>query len=98
MLEPSYIKYIHKQFPADVLQNTCTGKFWRIHKKTPVLESLFNKAPALDRLQQKCLSMNFVKFSRTPFLQSTLSDCFWTFLTKLLLLLSLWSVGWPLAL
>ena len=28
---------------ADVLQNTCSQKFFKIHQKTPMLESFFNK-------------------------------------------------------
>ena len=31
----------NKQPFADVLQNSCSQKFNNIHKKTPVLESLF---------------------------------------------------------
>ena len=29
---------------ADALQNRCSEKLWKFHKKKPVLESLFNKA------------------------------------------------------
>ena len=33
---------------ADVLQNKCSWKFCNIHRKIPVLESLFNKIPGLQ--------------------------------------------------
>ena len=36
--------YFQKQLYTDVLQNRCYGKFCNIHRKTSVLESLFNKA------------------------------------------------------
>ena len=50
----------------------------KIHLKTPVLESLFNRVSGLrpaallkKRLQHRCFLVNFVKFLRTPFLQNT---------------------------
>ena len=43
MVEPYYIKGVQKQPFADILQNRCSWKFCKIHRKTPVLESLFNK-------------------------------------------------------
>ena len=53
-------------------------KFSKIHWKTPVLESLFNKVadirPATvlkKRLQHKCFPVNFAKFLRTNFSQNT---------------------------
>ena len=39
---------VQKQSFADVLQNGCSKKFYNIHKKTLVLESLFNKAAGLQ--------------------------------------------------
>ena len=36
-----------KQSFADVLQIRCSSKFRHIHRKTPVLESLFNKVAGL---------------------------------------------------
>ena len=38
---------IQKQPFADVLQNRCSCKFRIIHRKTPVLESLFDKVAGL---------------------------------------------------
>ena len=43
MVEPCYIKEIQRQPFPDVLQNRCSWKFCKIHWKTPMLESLFNK-------------------------------------------------------
>ena len=49
-------------------------EFYKIHRKTPVQESLFNKVAGLrsatllkKRLWRKCFPVNFVKFLRTPF-------------------------------
>ena len=48
-------------------------KFHKFHRKTLVLESLFNKVAGLKvwkfikkRLQHKCFPVKFMKFSRTP--------------------------------
>ena len=49
-----------------------SSKFHKIHRKTPVLESLFNKVALLKRiLWQRSFPLNFVKFLRTAFLQNT---------------------------
>ena len=46
-------------------------KFRNIHRKAPVLESLFNKVEGLHfRLQNKCFPLNIVKFLRTPILKN----------------------------
>ena len=57
----------------------CSEKFHKIHRKTPVPESLFNKAADLrlatllkKRLCHRFFPVNFVKFLRTPFLDRTL--------------------------
>ena len=64
-----------KQSFADFLQNRCSSKLRNIHKKTPVLESLFNKVTGLhacncirNRLQQRCFPVNIAKCLRTAFL------------------------------
>ena len=45
----SLVNYIlQKQLFADVLQNRCSWKFRKFHRKTPVLESLFNEVAGLD--------------------------------------------------
>ena len=58
-------------------------KFEKIHTKTPVPESLFNKVvglrPAIvlkNRLLHWCFPINFAKIFRTPFLQNTSGSCF----------------------
>ena len=52
-------------------------KFHNILRKTPVLETLFNKIAGLQacnfikkRLQYKCFCMNIAKFLRRPILKS----------------------------
>ena len=40
-------KKLQKQSFADILQNRCSLKFHKFHRKIPVLESLFNKAAVL---------------------------------------------------
>ena len=52
-------------------------EFRNIHRKTPVLKSLFNKVTSLqacniikNRLQLKCFSVNFAKFFRTSILKN----------------------------
>ena len=60
--------------------------FHKIHRKSPVLESLFKKSwnlrPATllkQRRKHGCFSTNFAKFLRTPFLQNTSTGCLSTF-------------------
>ena len=55
----------------------CSWKFRNIHRKTPTLESLFNKVAALQacnfikkRLQHMCFPVNITKFLRTPILKN----------------------------
>ena len=59
---------------ADVLQNRCSKKFRKFHRKKPVLESLLNKVAVLKAcnfirkgLQHKCLYVKFTNFWRTAF-------------------------------
>ena len=40
--------------------------FCKIHRETPMLDSLFNKVARLKGLHHKCCALIFVKFSRTP--------------------------------
>ena len=69
----------------DVFQYRYSWEFRNIHKKTPVLGSLFNKVASLQicnflkkRRQHRCFPVNIAKFLRTPFLQNTSGVCFWT--------------------
>ena len=75
------IETIPKQSFADVLQNRRSSKFRKCHKKTPVLESLFNKVADLKGKKRGSntgvFPIKFVKFFRTPFLQNTSGHCFW---------------------
>ena len=67
MVEPCYIKGVQKQPSADVLQNRYPSKFCKIHRKTPVLESLFNNVVGLTRPHHKCFSMISEKHLRAPY-------------------------------
>ena len=62
----------------DILEN-----FRKIHMKTPVPESLFNRVTGLlcvtlfkKKLRHRCFPVNVAKFSRTPFQQKPPGDCF----------------------
>ena len=54
----------------------CSLEFRIIHRKTPLLESLFDKASALqpsfikERLQHRCFPENIAKFLKTPVLKN----------------------------
>ena len=67
----NYESTSQKYLFVDVLQNSCFSKFRNIHRKTPVLESLFNKEAACNfikkRLQQRSFPLNIVEFLRTAF-------------------------------
>ena len=54
MAELCYIKCVQKQLFPDVLQNRCPWKICKIHRKTSVLDSLYNKVESLKRLHHKC--------------------------------------------
>ena len=73
-LSSRYYLLRQKQPPEVFCKHRCSQKFLKIHRKTPVLESLFNKASGLwpailfkKRLQHRCFPVNFVKFLRTSF-------------------------------
>ena len=58
----------------------CSWKFHKIHRKTPVPESLSGLGPAtslLKRLWHRCFPAYSAKFLRTPFSQNTSGGCFW---------------------
>ena len=72
-----------KQAPNVFYENGCSWKFRKIHRKTPVSESLFKQSfrPQSSnfikkRLWHRCLPVNFSKFSRTFFNRTPLDDCF----------------------
>ena len=52
---------VQKHPPEAFCKKMCSWKFYKIHRKTPVPETFFNK----------CFPVNFVKFLRMPFLQNT---------------------------
>ena len=64
IVKPYYIKGVHrvkklkkKHLFADVLQNCGSSKFCKIHRKIPVLESLFNKLAGIKRAHHKYFPM-----------------------------------------
>ena len=68
--------FIQKQRPELFCTKICSKKFGKIHRKTPVPESLFLIKFAAStllkkRLQHRCFSVNLAKFLRTPFLRSS---------------------------
>ena len=59
------------------------SKFHNIHKKTLLLDSVFNKVAGLQallkkRLKHRCFHVNIAKFLRAAFLQNTLGGYFST--------------------
>ena len=66
-----FVMVPQKHLFADVLYNRCSYKFRNIHRKTPVLESHFNKVAGLrpvillKRGQHRCFPVNIAKFART---------------------------------
>ena len=74
VLNLTHSRCLQKQLFTDVLQNKCSQNLVKFHRKTPVLETLFNKVPGLrlvtlfkKRLQHRCLPVKFKQFSRTLF-------------------------------
>ena len=66
------MEYLQKQLFIGVFQSGCSQKYHKIHKKTPVLEFLFDKVAGLKaynfnkkRLLHRCFPVNIAKFLRT---------------------------------
>ena len=72
------ILYYHQKRPPSVFyKKRCSLKFHKFHRKTPVLESLFNGVPGLKacdfiekRLQHRCFPVKFAKYLRRPILKN----------------------------
>ena len=69
--------FLQKQSSGGVLRKKCSLKFHNISKKTPVLESLFNRVAGLKAcsfikklLKCRCFPVNIAKFLRTPILKN----------------------------
>ena len=81
-----------KQPLKDVLQNRCSQKFCNIHRKTPVLESPFNKFAGLKACifsKKEALTqvfpVNIAKFLRTPFYRTPVDYTFtWRWILDIL--------------
>ena len=71
MVETYYVKGVQKQPFADVLQNKCSEIFCKIHRKVPMLESLFNKVAHLLSWDL-CGIFKSAYFLITPLNQTTL--------------------------
>ena len=63
MVKPYYIKGVQSvkknHLFAYVLQSSCSWKFYKIHRKTPMLESLFNKFAGMKNVHHNCFPMCF---------------------------------------
>ena len=69
--------FAQKQPPEVFCKKRCSLEFRKFHRKTPVLESLFNNFAGLQAwnfikkiLQHWCFPMKFAKFLRTPILKN----------------------------
>ena len=72
-----YFEMLEKQSLEVFYKKICSQKFPNIHRKTSVLESLFNKVAGLQacnfikkRYQHRCFPVNISKFSRTSILKN----------------------------
>ena len=73
-----------KQLTELFCKKSCSQKFCKIHRKTPVHQSLFlskvtGKLPAAllkNRLRHRCFPVNFAKFLRTLFNRTPSGDYF----------------------
>ena len=84
-----------KQPPEDFYKKSCSETFRYFHRKTPVLESIFNKIAGLvaglqlRRLQHRCFTVkNFKNAYFQEHLQTTTSDwrCRLTTITELIII------------
>ena len=67
-----------KQVFTDFLQNRCSDKLCKFHKKTPLLKSFFGKIPGLKawnfikaRLHNKYFPVKFAQFKKKTYLQTS---------------------------
>ena len=65
---------VQKQPPVAFGKKMCSWEFHKIHRKTPVLDTFFNKLAGLrpatllkKRLWYRCFPVNFVKFLQNTF-------------------------------
>ena len=75
MFSNTVVPKVQKQLPEIFSKKKSYSKKFvgNIHRKTPVLESIFNKVACnfvLKRLQHKCFPVNISKFVKTPILQN----------------------------
>ena len=60
---------------SEAVVRKCSEKLRKNHRKTLVLESLFNMR--LQRLQREYFPVNSAKFLRTPICRTSWNGCFW---------------------
>ena len=84
---------LRKQPPEIFCRKRCLQKLRKFHRKTPVLESLFNKVAGLrawNFIQNRLQHRKFAKLLRSPFLQNTAGGCLrarhfpWSLITRAL--------------
>ena len=92
----AYVQF-QKQPPAVFCKKSCSLKFRKFHRKTPVLESLLNKVAGLQAcnfikkgLQQRHIPVKFAKFLRTHFLKNICERLLLQFLSHA------WHLCWSL--
>ena len=59
-----------RQLPEVLYKRRCSNKFCKIHRKTPVLEPLFNKVTGLTPAREtprRMFSCDFLKFFKNTF-------------------------------
>ena len=68
--------FVQKNPPEVFFKKTCSWELLDIYRKTPVLESLFNKVAGIkvynfikEKLQHRCFPMNIGNFLRMPILK-----------------------------
>ena len=74
---------IKKQLFSDILQNRCPKNFCKIHRKTPLMESVFNKA--VDLKAWKFIKKKLQRRYFAYFLEKHLQNTSWWLLLLILL-------------
>ena len=75
-IKKDFMRYFQKQPRNMFCKKRCSKTFCKFHRKTPMLQSLFNNVAGLQacifikkRLQHKCFPVNIAIFLRTPILK-----------------------------
>ena len=73
-VKDSFCSFVNKKESTETATCTLRSSHQRCFIKKGVLK---NFAKFTGKQLHRCFLVNFVKFSRTPFLQNTTGDCFW---------------------